>query len=161
MGMEADFKKSWRVRNEQANFEKGVADFRNASKAEGALVNTPGCSSGSTILNKDSRSWPELVAQLPVECFTEIPKPSCSHSLAVLQISTVQKLYLEYRFSVALKRALLETYVFSKLLWTFSGRPWLSTTRASLRMCGVRTFSRHSLCQNGYGLRFVERLGRS
>ena len=28
LGMEADFEKSWRVRNEQANFEKGVANFR-------------------------------------------------------------------------------------------------------------------------------------
>ena len=56
--MEADFKKSWRVRNEQANFEKGVANFRNASKADGACVNTPGCSSASHILNKDTWSWP-------------------------------------------------------------------------------------------------------
>ena len=55
--MEADFKKSWRVRNAQKN-EKGVANFRNASKAEGACANTPGCSSGSPILNKDTRSWP-------------------------------------------------------------------------------------------------------
>ena len=58
LGMEADFKKSWRVRNEQANFQKGVANFRNVSEAEGVCVNTPGCSSGSPILNKDTRSWP-------------------------------------------------------------------------------------------------------
>ena len=58
LGMEADFKKSWRVRYEQANFQKGVANFRNVSKAEGACVNTPGYSSGSPILNKDTQSWP-------------------------------------------------------------------------------------------------------
>ena len=58
LGKEADLKKSWRARNEQADFEKGVANFRNASKTEGACVNTPGCSSGCQILNKDARSWP-------------------------------------------------------------------------------------------------------
>ena len=40
------FKRSRRVRNEQAKFEKGTANFRNASKADGACVNTLGCSSG-------------------------------------------------------------------------------------------------------------------
>ena len=55
---EADLKKPWRTRTEQAKYEKGVANFRNASKAEGACVNTPGCSSGSQILNKDTRSCP-------------------------------------------------------------------------------------------------------
>ena len=49
---EADLKKSRRARNEQANFEKGVANFRNASKAEGACVNTPGCSSRSQVLKQ-------------------------------------------------------------------------------------------------------------
>ena len=67
---------------------------------------------------------------------TEIPKLCSSHSLEVLQISTVQKLYLECRFSVVLIIALLEIFVFSWLLWKFSARPWFSTTRASLRMCG-------------------------
>ena len=73
LGMEADFKKSRRVRNEQANFEKGVANFRNASKADGACVNTPGCSSGSHILNKDTRSWPGTCcpsARGVFHCFT-------------------------------------------------------------------------------------------
>ena len=37
---EADLNKPWLARNEQ---EKGVANFRNASKAEGACVNTPSC----------------------------------------------------------------------------------------------------------------------
>ena len=55
---EADFKKSRRARNEQANSEKGVANFGDASKADCACVNTPGCSSGSQSLNKDTRSWP-------------------------------------------------------------------------------------------------------
>ena len=55
---EADLKKSRRARNEQANFEKGVANFGNASKAEGECVNTPGCSSGSQVLKKVARSWP-------------------------------------------------------------------------------------------------------
>ena len=58
MRLEADFKRSRRVRKEQANFEKGAAIFRNASKADGACVNTLGCSSGSHILNKDTLSWP-------------------------------------------------------------------------------------------------------
>ena len=52
------FKKSRRARNEQANSEKGVASFGDANKADGACVNTPGCSSGSHLLNKDTRSWP-------------------------------------------------------------------------------------------------------
>ena len=39
--LEADFKRSRRVRNEQANFEKVAANFRNASKADGACVDTP------------------------------------------------------------------------------------------------------------------------
>ena len=56
--MEVGFKQSRRVRNEQAKFEKGVANFGDASKADGACVNTPGCSSGFYILNKDTRSWP-------------------------------------------------------------------------------------------------------
>ena len=34
--MEADFKKSRRVRDEQVNFEKRVANLRNASKADRA-----------------------------------------------------------------------------------------------------------------------------
>ena len=42
LGMEAGIKRSRRVRNEQANFEKGAANFRNASKADGACVNTLG-----------------------------------------------------------------------------------------------------------------------
>ena len=57
-GKEADSKKSWRARNEQAVSVKGVANFRNASKVEGACVNTPGSSSGTQILNKVARSWP-------------------------------------------------------------------------------------------------------
>ena len=31
---------------------------RKLGKAEGACVNTPGCSSGSQKMNKDARSWP-------------------------------------------------------------------------------------------------------
>ena len=53
---EADLKRSWRVRNEQAISEKTMAIFRKASKAAGACVDTPGCSSGFQILNKDARS---------------------------------------------------------------------------------------------------------
>ena len=41
----------------KVNSEKGVANFGDASKADGACVNTPGCSSGSHNLNKDTRSW--------------------------------------------------------------------------------------------------------
>ena len=78
--------------NEQANSEKGMANFRTRRLGPGL----------------------EHAAQVPVVCFTEIPKPSSSHFLAVLQISTVQKLYLECRFSMALKRALSGIYVFSK-----------------------------------------------
>ena len=124
--------KSYRARNEQANFEKGVANFRNASKAECACVKHTWLF--FQISDPEQGYFGpglELVALVPVVCFTEIPKPSCSHSLAFLQISMVQKLYLECTFSVALKRALLGIYVFSKQLRKFAGRPWLSTTRAS------------------------------
>ena len=57
-GKEVDSKKSRRARNEQANSANGAANFRNASMAEGACVNTPGSSSGTQILNKVARSWP-------------------------------------------------------------------------------------------------------
>ena len=53
-----DSKQSWRTRDEQANSANGVAHFRNASRAEGACVDTPGSSSGTQILSKVARSWP-------------------------------------------------------------------------------------------------------
>ena len=150
-----DSKKSRRARNEQPKFEKGVANFRNASKAEGACVNTPGCSSGFQILNKDPVLAWNLLPWYPWCDSLKSPNLFCTHSLAVLQISMEQKLYLDCRFSVALKRALLGIYVISKQLRKFSGRPWLSTTRASQSVRGCAHF-RHSLCQNGHGWRFVE-----
>ena len=55
---EVDLKRTWRVRNEQASAEKVVANFRKKSKAEGACVDTPFCSFGFQILNKDVQSWP-------------------------------------------------------------------------------------------------------
>ena len=58
LGKEVDSKKSRRARNEQANSANGAANFRHASMAEGACVNTPGSSSGTQILNKVARSWP-------------------------------------------------------------------------------------------------------
>ena len=57
LGKEVDSKKR-RARNEDANSTHGAANFRNASMAEGACVNTPGSSSGTQILNKVARSWP-------------------------------------------------------------------------------------------------------
>ena len=58
LGKEVDSKKSRRARNEQANSANGEANFRNASMAEGACVNTPGSSSGTQILKKVARSSP-------------------------------------------------------------------------------------------------------
>ena len=53
-----DSKKSRRARDEQADSANGMAHFRNASKAEGACMDTPSSSSGTQILSKDARSWP-------------------------------------------------------------------------------------------------------
>ena len=55
---EIDLKRSWRARNEQASAEEETTNFRKASKAEGACVDTPGYSCGFQILNKDVQSWP-------------------------------------------------------------------------------------------------------
>ena len=103
----SDLKRSWRTRNEHANSGKVMANFRKASKAEGAFVDTPGCSSGFQILSG--------CLVLPLNML-----PRCSWcvplKLAVLQISMVQKLYLECGFGVALIKALSGTYVFSKQL---------------------------------------------
>ena len=80
----------------------------------------------------------EQVAQLPVECFTEFPIPSSSHFLAVLQISRVQKLYLQYRFFVALREAPLGIYVSASYCGNFLGN------------LGSRHRVRHCVCAGAH-----------
>ena len=56
-----------------------VAHFNNASRADGACVDTPGSSSGTQILSKVARSWPgDILLQYP--WCVSLKRPS-SHSL--------------------------------------------------------------------------------
>ena len=75
-----------------------------------------------------------------------------------LQISMVQTLYLEFWFCVALRRALLEIYVFNELLWNFLGDHGF---RHRVRHCvcaGAHIF-RHSLCRKWSQLALCGRFG--
>ena len=82
LGKEADLKRSWPVRNEQANFEKGVAKFRNASKAEGACVNTPGCSSSSPSQQKFPKTNKK---ETPIELGNQLSADSGRASSEILE----------------------------------------------------------------------------
>ena len=76
-----DSKKSRRPRDEQADSANGVAHFRNASRAEGACVDTPVSSSGTQFLSKVARSWPGTCCLVPVVCFTETSQLAFSGKL--------------------------------------------------------------------------------
>ena len=75
---EVDLKRSWRARNEQASVEKETTNFRKASEAEGACVDTLGYSSGFQILK----------ARL-LECFPDICRTPLSFIFPVTAVHSL------------------------------------------------------------------------
>ena len=134
---QADFEKSRRARNEQANSEKRGAIFGDASKADGACVNTPG-----RLFFRIS--YPEQ--RYPVLAWNMLPNYPWSVSLnsQILPARVLWQFckspgYRNCTWSKGLcgsEKSAAGDPCFSQLLWTISGQPWLSTSRASLRMCG-------------------------